>query len=220
MLLWKKKVSDEWQARQAILQVSSSKHARPLSSDLPSPPAMKAGRAPVNDSLSQLIPLPASLPAPLTSSNLKPLAKPFSISPPKPTFKNHGSFKKFKHPTKYSHLKILSTNARSLVPKITELRIVANSTKPDIIAVTETWLTESVPDAVLSFPGYNTVVRTDRPSCQQKRGGGVCLLIADSLQVRQRRDLQVWPESVWIELTSQSDRPTVIGCVYRPPSGA
>ena len=28
---------------------------------------------------------------------------------------------------------------------------VANSTKPDIIAVTETWLTESVPDAVLSF---------------------------------------------------------------------
>ena len=179
---------------------------------------MKAGRALVNDSLSQSIPLPASLQAPFTSSNLNPLAKPFSISPPQPTFKNHGSFKKFKCPTKYSHLKILSTNARSLVPKITELRTVANSTKPDIIAVTETWLTESVPDAVLSFPGYNTVVRTDRPSCQQKRGGGVCLLIADSLQVRQRSDLQVWPESVWIELTSQSDRPTVIGCVYRPPS--
>ena len=59
-----------------------------------SPPAMKAGRALVNDSLSQSIPLPASLQAPLTSSNLNPLAKPFSISPPQPTFKNHGSFKK------------------------------------------------------------------------------------------------------------------------------
>ena len=71
---------------------------------------------------------------------------------------------------------------------------------------------------MLSFSGYNTVVRADLPSCQQKRGGGVCFLIANSLQAGQRRDLQVWPESVWIELESQSNPPMVFGFVYRPRS--
>ena len=94
--------------------------------------------------------------------------------------------------------------------------------KPAIIAVTETWLSPSVPGGALVFPGYSSIVRIDRAGCgnpeAKKRGSGVLFLINDSTRWTLRPDLRIWPESVWIELKLHSTRSLIIGCVYRPPS--
>ena len=108
---------------------------------------------------------------------------------------------------------------------------------PHVIAVTETWLTDSVPDNAVSLPGYSSVFRVDRglasrprgPSTDsqkdtfaqrrpQKRGGGVLFMVRDGVKCCPRTDLQVWPECVWIEVSQRSSHPLLLGCFYRPPS--
>lgn len=65
-------------------------------------------------------------------------------------------------------------NARSLHPKIDELRIIAAKSKAAVISITETWLDESATDGEISVGGY-CVVRKDR----NRNGGGVCTFIWD-----------------------------------------
>lgn len=52
-------------------------------------------------------------------------------------------------------------NARSLLPKISELRYLANKTTAAITSVTETWLDSSVTNSEIKIEGYN-IVRRDR----------------------------------------------------------
>jgi heptaprenylglyceryl phosphate synthase len=66
----------------------------------------------------------------------------------------------------------------SLVPKIDEVRIVANSVNPDFISVTETWLQNHVHSNIVELNGYN-IVRKDR---QVGTHGGICLYIRDTIQ--------------------------------------
>ena len=112
-------------------------------------------------------------------------------------------------------------NARSLLPKKSELSQIVTSLKPTIVAVTETWLSPSVPDGAIALPGYSTVVRVDRSTCgdrsAKKKGGGVLFLIHNSVRWVPRPDLRIWPESVWIEVKLRSFQSLIIGCVYRPP---
>ena len=124
-------------------------------------------------------------------------------------------------------LSLFHFNARSLLPKMPELRTVINSHKPDIIAVTETWLTNAIPDGAIYLHDYNTLARADRQTVYQRnqhnsqRGGGVLLLAHDSLRVTLRPDLRVWPESTWIEVdlsNNHSNRSLIVGCMYRPPA--
>jgi len=69
-----------------------------------------------------------------------------------------------------SGLGIIHLNIRSLLPKIDMLRIWAKSSDADIIDLSETWLTKSSSDKVISIKRYN-VFRTDRP----KKGGDVVI---------------------------------------------
>ncbi len=114
---------------------------------------------------------------------------------------------------------LLLTNARSLLPKIAELQMILNSssTTPDIIAITETWLTPSIPDSALKLPDY-TIFRRDRGD--QRCGGGVAVYVRDTLRCKTRTDLQQWTEDLWLELTEYSPkrRSLLFGCYYRPPS--
>ena len=52
------------------------------------------------------------------------------------------------------------------------------SNRPAIIGISETWLSSNINDSELSINGQYTVFRSDR----QTRGGGVCLLIMNSLK--------------------------------------
>lgn len=67
---------------------------------------------------------------------------------------------------------LLNLNARSILNKVQTLLLY----EPDIVAITETWLSPSVYNHEIAPPNY-VVVRKDRPS----RGGGVALLIRRSI---------------------------------------
>ena len=123
-----------------------------------------------------------------------------------------------------SGLTVAHFNARSLLPKVAELSFFLSTVPADIVAVTETWLSSSVPDGAILVPGYDVVFRADHP-CGH-RGGGVLLLVKSGIRCWRRQDLEVWSESIWIEVQSESassrsrhgQRSIIVGCFYRPPS--
>ncbi|GAA49706.1 hypothetical protein CLF_103450, partial [Clonorchis sinensis] len=68
-------------------------------------------------------------------------------------------------------LSIMLFNARSLLPKIHNLRAISAIVQPSVICVTETWLTDETPDTAISLPGYD-IHRSDR---KNSRGGGCAI---------------------------------------------
>ena len=73
-------------------------------------------------------------------------------------------------------INILYYNARSLLPKIDELRLVCEIAKADIICVVETWLNSDIANDELWLPNYQ-LHRRDR----DRHGGGITLYVSDTL---------------------------------------
>ena len=71
---------------------------------------------------------------------------------------------------------ILYYNARSLLPKLDELNVVCEATKPDIVCIVETWLDDRVSDSELSLDNYQ-LFRFDR----NRHGGGVAIYVCNFL---------------------------------------
>ena len=71
---------------------------------------------------------------------------------------------------------IVYYNARSLLSKIDELRLVYEAMKPDVICVVETWLDNDIVDNELILPNCQ-LFRKDR----NRQGGGVAIYVSDAL---------------------------------------
>jgi hypothetical protein len=112
---------------------------------------------------------------------------------------------------------ILYTNIASLLAKYSDLVAYVNDLKPTFLSLTETWLSDVVPDSLVSLDGY-TIYRNDR---NHKKGGGVCIYVSNELL----SDNEVIPivtntpgiESLFLQVHNQSWN-FILGCVYRPPS--
>ena len=76
-------------------------------------------------------------------------------------------------------------HCRSLLPCIDELSLIFKEAKPGIIAITETWLDDSVADHEIHIAGYN-IIRKDR---QFRRGGG-CAIYSEGIKLKHRQDLE------------------------------
>ena len=74
--------------------------------------------------------------------------------------------------TRPSNLNILYFNARSLLPKIDELRVICETTKPDVVCIVETWLDGDISDSEITITDYN-VTRLVR----NRHGGGLAFYI-------------------------------------------
>ena len=88
----------------------------------------------------------------------------------------------------------------------------------DILALSETWLDNTMADGEVHIPSY-TIHRLDRDSSiDRKIGGGVCFYHRNTLPIKARTDLQVHgAEIAWIELHNGQGK-LLFGCCYRPPS--
>ena len=60
-----------------------------------------------------------------------------------------------------SQLSILHFNARSILLKISELQAVCLASNPDIVCITETWLSPEIGDLEVTIPDYSCI-RLDR----------------------------------------------------------
>ena len=94
---------------------------------------------------------------------------------------------------------VLSFNARSLFPKMDNLRAVCASGCYDFITVTETWLSADVLDRELYLPGY-TIIRRDR----NRHGGGVAIYVSTSFSFRSLVDPCPNLELIALEFTLKS----------------
>lgn len=122
-----------------------------------------------------------------------------------------------------SGLSFIHLNSQSLFPKLGEFELILNTTQPDVVCVTETWLGGAIPDGLVSIPNYS-VVRYDRSS--HKRGGGLACFFRDSTFTSTdfNRHRNLWKSNSDIELQLfefkvRNIRKMILLNVYRPPAG-
>ena len=85
-----------------------------------------------------------------------------------------------------------------------------------ILAFTETWLDNSIPDGEVSLPGYS-IFRSYRTN---GRGGGIAVYVKETQSVIKRADLEkdFVCECMWLELLLPKAKGILFGTFYRPPS--
>ena len=118
-----------------------------------------------------------------------------------------------------SDLVVLQLNIRGLSSKLAEfkhlLENLADSKKPDVILLSETWLNKSSPK--ITLPGYNTynVHRT------HKKGGGVSILISCVTKSR-HKTVNIQLNTIELCLVKikleHNQKNIVVGSLYRPPN--
>ena len=113
-------------------------------------------------------------------------------------------------------IKIMNTNAQSLIQKMTDLQWRVNLLEPKIISVTETWGKEWIKDGILKLDGY-TMYRNDRKG---KRGGGSILYINNKLEHRVCRPLNAlsFESSSWCWVSEEGGKKILVGSIYRSTS--
>ena len=50
-------------------------------------------------------------------------------------------------------LRFYTLNARSILPKLDELKIITENSNPDVVCIRETWLSQEISDGEMSIPG-------------------------------------------------------------------
>ena len=116
---------------------------------------------------------------------------------------------------------VLLSNVNRITNKLDELSLFADKLRPDIIALTETWLSDAIPDSFCSLSSYNAV-RLDRQTGQQ--GGGIMFYVRDNLSCRplssilnDRGNLEVLFISVRPRLLPRPLTILIFALVYCPP---
>ena len=113
-------------------------------------------------------------------------------------------------------MKIMNTNAQSLINKMNDMEVRVKALEPKIISVTETWGEEWIKDSILELEGY-TMYRNDRKG---KRGGGSILYINNKLEHRVCRPLNALPfeSSSWCWVSEEGGKKILVGSIYRSTS--
>ena len=98
-----------------------------------------------------------------------------------------------------------------------ELAALVGTWDSDVVAISETWI-EQGQEWVLQVPGFRCFSKIREGG---KRGGGVALLVKDSITVAERtfnEDLST--EVVWAEVRNRKGELTLLGVFYRPPKSS
>lgn len=113
-------------------------------------------------------------------------------------------------------------NTQSLYSKIDEIRILAYDVHPDLLCLSETWLSGKIPDGLVSLPGY-TIFRADRST--HKHGGGLACYVKDNIVggFDANKYLAAYRSNEHIELQLfeikiRHIKKMILVNVYRPPS--
>ncbi|VDL93403.1 unnamed protein product [Schistocephalus solidus] len=105
------------------------------------------------------------------------------------------------------------TNAQSMLSKLDELKINVCELSPDIISLTETWLSQHVDDREVTMTAYQ-LFRKDRKGLQ---GGGGLKYVKSELTVSDQTDkLASTFEAIWLSIKVQGSSSLDALTVYRP----
>ena len=110
--------------------------------------------------------------------------------------------------------KILLANVQSLWSKLDELQLILKVSSPDVVCLTETWLTNEIDDDLIKINGY-ICTKGDRTI---KRGGGTAIYIRNGIPYKSQNitdDLENNAEGILMVLPKMK---LTILCIYIPPN--
>ncbi|BHF71211.1 hypothetical protein SprV_0401426600 [Sparganum proliferum] len=106
------------------------------------------------------------------------------------------------------------TNVQSILPKLDELKIHICDLSPDVVSLTESWLSENVDDRELMLPGFQ-LFRRDR---RDRQGGGVVTYVKHGLLVSEKTEqFACSAETIWLTIRVPGSQSLEVLTVYRPP---
>jgi hypothetical protein len=114
-------------------------------------------------------------------------------------------------------LKILNVNCQSVIPKKGEFQNLVDSTNPDIVVATETWLEDGVHldgeiGEVNKFSSQYKIYRRDR-----KDGyGGVFVAVSRNIISARADELETDAEIVWVRINIKGSKTLYVSGFYRP----
>lgn len=119
--------------------------------------------------------------------------------------------------TKYRNLNCIYTNIRSIMNKNKrdEIELLLAENKIDIIGIAESWTTEDIADAEISFKGFS-LFRKDRRN-DKTRGGGVLLYLKDDLKPKLETNGDEG-EIIWGSFKISKQEDLYVGVCYRSPN--
>ena len=111
----------------------------------------------------------------------------------------------------------LHWNCRSLFPKMVEISVIQAQSQAEIFILSETWLTDAVPNSLIEIPGY-CLMRLDRcRTTGKQRGGGLVMYVKKGLEACIVDDLCVSKpsiETLGIKLSLKYTKPIYIIGIY------
>ena len=109
---------------------------------------------------------------------------------------------------------LLYTNCRSLnTAKQLELELLVAEHNPEVICLTETWLTDMKED-LYNLSGYHTYTANRK----NRVGGGVAIHMRSNLSSQKVSMLTSDTLSaVWTKMNRPGSTPIIVGCIYHPP---
>nr|VZI20107.1 unnamed protein product [Spirometra erinaceieuropaei] len=111
-------------------------------------------------------------------------------------------------------LRCLYTNAQSLISKLDELKLCLAELSPDVLAVTETWLSGNISDNEVASPGYQ-IYRRD---WEHHQGGGIVVYANEGLAVSENTTkFACSTEAIWLTIKATGSPCLDVLTVYRPP---
>ena len=110
-------------------------------------------------------------------------------------------------------------NARSILNKIDELRVLVAERNPDIVGITESWCYNEILDSELELNGYK-LYREDRRDTFKGRGGGVLLYISNSISSVELDNISGGEgyNIKFCRLQGGSNKSLTVGIIYKSPN--
>lgn len=113
---------------------------------------------------------------------------------------------------KLKHLRVCHVNIRGLKDKINDIK--TSLCNYDIITLSETWLSSTTSNTDLALPGFQEIIRRDRPTF----AGGVAVYVREGIAFKRLCDLECQNiEHIWLQVCTLEGK-LLICTVYRPPS--
>ena len=109
-------------------------------------------------------------------------------------------------------LHFLHININSLLPKIDEVRSIAEKSNAAVIGITESKLDDSVENSEIKIDKYS-LIRCDR----NRHGGGVACYVRNDINFNQKFIFSNSIENIFIDILLPKTKPFTVGIFYRPP---
>lgn len=108
---------------------------------------------------------------------------------------------------------IAQLNARSVRNKTDDVGLLLQKSRVEILGISETWHTEF---DEIQFPGYD-IIRRDHNRDDVQQGGGVALLIRESINYQHLKNICPGVEAVAAEIRPAKSRPYTVCVAYCAP---